>query len=123
MYTPQLIHNNINHIIMSTHESPQIDSPTSPQSPRVTFQTQSTPNTDTSANNTRTSSSETRDIELSPEEVSRTTSTSFSPTVFSRSLQARTPFSRRFGTVCLKTMRPGVRKSVLTFTFFGRTST
>ena len=54
---------------------------------------------------------------------SRTTSTSSSPNPFSWSLQARTPFSRRFGTVCYKTMRLGVRKSVLTFTLFGRTST
>ena len=57
---------------MSATESPRINTPTSPQTPRVTFQTHSTPNTiaSTSAINTQTSSSpESRDIELSREEI------------------------------------------------------
>ena len=56
---------------MSANESSQINPPTSPQTPRVTFRTHSTPNTNTSTsvNNTQTSSSrEHRDIELSLEE-------------------------------------------------------
>ena len=61
--------NNINDITRSAHESPQINSSTSPQTLRVTFQTQSTPNTNTSENNTRISSlSQKREIELSREE-------------------------------------------------------
>ena len=55
---------------MSAHKSPQKTSPTSPQTPRVTFQTHSTPKTNTSVNNTQNSSSpENRDIELSWEEI------------------------------------------------------
>ena len=64
--------NKINHIIMSAKESPRTHPPTSPQTPRLPFQTHSTPNTNasTSVNNPQTSSSpETRDIELSWEEI------------------------------------------------------
>ena len=64
--------NNVNHITMSAKESAQNNPSTSPQTPRVTFRSQSTPNTNTSAsiNNTQASSSpEHRDIELSREEV------------------------------------------------------
>ena len=62
--------NNINHITRSAHESAQIKSSTSPQTSQMAFQTQTTPNTNTSANNTRTSFlSQTRDIELPREKV------------------------------------------------------
>ena len=64
--------NNVNHIAMSANDSAQINPSTSPQFPRVTFRTQSTPNanTSTSINNTQASSStEHRDIELSREEI------------------------------------------------------
>ena len=64
--------NNVNHITMSANESAQINPSTSPQTPRVTFRAQSTPNTNTSAsiNNTQASSSpEHRDIELSREKI------------------------------------------------------
>ena len=57
---------------MSANESPRTHPPTSPQTPRVTIQTHSTPNMNTcsSFNNTQTSSSpETRDIELPLEEI------------------------------------------------------
>ena len=57
---------------MSANESAQINPSTSSQIPRVTFRTQSTPNTNTSTiiNNTQASSSpEHRDIELSREEI------------------------------------------------------
>ena len=49
--------NKMNHIIMSANESSQINPSTSPQTPRVTFRTKSTPNTNTitSINNTQTS--------------------------------------------------------------------
>ena len=63
--------NKVNHIAMSANESSQIN-PSSLQTPRVTFRTQSTANTKTSAsiNNTPTSlSPENRDIELSREEI------------------------------------------------------
>ena len=63
--------NNVNHITMSANESAQINPSTSPQTPRVTFRAQSTPNSNTSAsiNNTQDSSSpEHRDIEISREE-------------------------------------------------------
>ena len=62
----------VNHITISANKSSQINPPVSPQSPRVTFRTQSTPNTNTSTsvNNIQTSSSpENRDIELSREEI------------------------------------------------------
>ena len=64
--------NNVNHITMSANESAQNNPSTSPQTPRVTFRAQSTPNTNTSAsiNNTQASSlPEHRDIELSREEI------------------------------------------------------
>ena len=64
--------NNVNHITMSANESAQNNPSTSPQTPRVTFRAQSTPNTNTivSINNTQASSSpEHRDIELSREEI------------------------------------------------------
>ena len=50
--------NKVNHIAMSANESSQIKPSASPQTPRVTFRTQSTPNrnTSTSVNNTQTSS-------------------------------------------------------------------
>ena len=57
---------------MSANESAQNNPSTSPQTPRVTFRAESTPNTSTSAsiNNTQASSSpEHRDIELSREEI------------------------------------------------------
>ena len=60
------------HITMSANESSQNSPPASPQTPRVTFRTQSTPITTTSAstNNTQASSSpEICDIELSQEEI------------------------------------------------------
>ena len=60
------------HISMSANESSQINPSASPQTPRVTFRTQSTPNmnTSTSINNTQISSSpENRDIEPSREEI------------------------------------------------------
>ena len=65
--------NNVIHITMSANESAQINPSTSPQTPQVTFRSQSTPNANTSAsiNNTQASSSpEQRDIELSWEEFS-----------------------------------------------------
>ena len=64
--------NNVNNITMSANESAQINPSTSPQTPRVTFRAQSTPNKNTSAsiNNTQAfSSPEHRDIELSREEI------------------------------------------------------
>ena len=64
--------NKVNHITMSANESAQNNPSTSPRTLRVTFRTQSTPNTITSAsiNNTQASSSpEHRDIELSREEI------------------------------------------------------
>ena len=60
--------NNVSHITMPANESAQNNPSTSPQTPRVTFRAQPTPNTNTSAsiNNTQASSSpEHRDIELS----------------------------------------------------------
>ena len=57
---------------MSANESSQINPPASPQTPRVTFRTQSTPNTNTSTivYKTQTSlSPDNRDIELSREEI------------------------------------------------------
>ena len=57
---------------MSANESSQINPSASPHIPRVTFRTQSTPNTSTSTNinNPQTSSSpENRDIELSREGI------------------------------------------------------
>ena len=61
--------NKINHITMSANESPRTNPFTPPQTPRVTFLTHSTPNTNTSVNNTQTSSSpENRYIELSGKE-------------------------------------------------------
>ena len=60
--------NNVNHITMSANKSAQSNPSTSPQTPRVTFRAQSTPNTNTSAsiiNNQASSSPEHRDIELS----------------------------------------------------------
>ena len=56
---------------MSANESAQINTSASPKTPRVTFRTQSTPNTNTSTsiNNTQSSSPENRDIELSREEI------------------------------------------------------
>ena len=57
---------------MSANESAQNNPSISPQTPRVTFRAQSTPNTNTSAiiNNTQASSSpEHRDIELSRQEI------------------------------------------------------
>ena len=65
----------VNHIAMYANESSQINTSASPQTPRVTFRTQSTPNTKTSTsiNNTQTSSSpENRDIELSVKRSSKT---------------------------------------------------
>ena len=62
----------IQHITMSTNESSQNSPTASPQTPRVTFCTHSTPigTTSTSHNNTQASSSpENRDIELSREEI------------------------------------------------------
>ena len=64
--------NKVNNITMSAIESSQINPSESPQSSRVTFRTQSTPNTNTSTsiNNTQTSSSpENRDIKLSREDI------------------------------------------------------
>ena len=67
------LENKINHITMSANGSSQTNPTTPPHTPRVTFRTQSTPITTTSANpnhNTQASSSpETQDIELSREEV------------------------------------------------------
>ena len=66
------LENKVNHI-MSANGSSQTNPPTPLHTPRVTFRTQSTPITTTSANpnnNTQTSSShEIQDIELSREEV------------------------------------------------------
>ena len=62
----------IHHISMSTNESPQNSPTASPQTPRVTFRTHSTPiaTTSTSHSNTHASSSpENHDIELSREEI------------------------------------------------------
>ena len=64
--------NKVNHVTISANESSQINPSASPQTPRVTFRTQSTPKTNTSMsiNNTQTSSPpENRDIELSREEI------------------------------------------------------
>ena len=62
--------NKINHITMSANESPRTNPFTPPQTPRETFLTHSTPNTNTSVNNTQTSSSpENRYIELSGKEL------------------------------------------------------
>ena len=65
--------NKVNHITISANGSSQNSPPTPPHTPRVTFRTQSTPLTTTSANpnnNTQASSSpEIQDIELSMEEV------------------------------------------------------
>ena len=57
---------------MSANKSSQNNPPTSPQTPRVTFSTQSTPITTTSASTTNTQASlspKNRDIELSREEI------------------------------------------------------
>ena len=57
---------------MSTNESSQNSPAASPQTPRVTFRTHSTPIATTSASNNNTqasSSTENRDIELSREEI------------------------------------------------------
>ena len=62
----------IHHIAMPKNASPQNSPTASPQTPRVTFRTHSTPieTTITSNNNTQASSStENRDIELSREEI------------------------------------------------------
>ena len=62
----------IHHIIMSANESPQNSPTASPQTPRVTSPTQSTPiaTTSTSHSNTQaSSSSDNQDIELSREEI------------------------------------------------------
>ena len=62
----------VHHITMSANESSQNSPAASPQTPRVTFRTHSTPIAKTSAsnNNTQTSPSpENRDIELSREEI------------------------------------------------------
>ena len=67
------LENEVNHITMPAKGSSQTNPPTPPHTPRVTFRTQSTPITTTSANpnnNTQASSSlEIQDIELSREEV------------------------------------------------------
>ena len=65
-------HQQIHHITMSANESPQNSPTASPQTPRVTFRTQSTPiaTTSTSHSNTQASSSpDNQDIELSREEI------------------------------------------------------
>ena len=62
----------VHHIKMSTNESPKNNLTASPQTPRVTFRTHSTPiaTTITSHSNTQASSSpENHDIELSREEI------------------------------------------------------
>ena len=61
----------IHHITMSANESPQNSPTASPQTPRVTFLTHSTPiaTTSTSHSNTQASSPDNQDIVLSREEV------------------------------------------------------
>ena len=79
----------INHITMSAIESSQINPPASPQTPRVTFRTQSTPITKTSTkvNNTQTSC---REIKLSREEIK--ICISFLRSLSSQSSPAKMPF-------------------------------